>query len=139
MRYVLAVKQAVYGTQGAFLAYQLAQTLIQSGHEISQVFFFQSGVSNGNGFVHPASDEFHLQKLGNNLRNNTIFRCIYALRRRNVVAWWMRRLQQICSSIIWRRALCWRGWANLVQQCCRRIGCLLYDKNCLCFSPFASW
>lgn len=44
MRYVLAVKQAVYGTQGAFLAHQLAQTLIQSGHEISQVFFFQSGV-----------------------------------------------------------------------------------------------
>lgn len=88
MRYVLAIKQAVYGAQGAFLAYQLAQTLIQCGHEISQVFFFQNGVSNGNGFVHPASDEFHLQKAWQQLAQQhhiPLHLCIAAAQRRGVV------------------------------------------------------
>lgn len=43
MRYVLAVKQPVYGTQGAYLAYQFAQTLLAKGHQIEQIFFFNKG------------------------------------------------------------------------------------------------
>ena len=54
MNYVLAVKSPVYGKQGAFLAYQFAQALLEKGHVISQIFFFQDGVSNGNGLVYPA-------------------------------------------------------------------------------------
>ena len=60
MNYVLAVKSPVYGKQGAFLAYQFAQALLEKGHAISQIFFFQDGVSNGNGLVYPANDEFNL-------------------------------------------------------------------------------
>ena len=60
MNYVLAVKSPVYGKQGAFLAYQFAQALLEKGHVISQIFFFQDGVSNGNGLVYPANDEFNL-------------------------------------------------------------------------------
>ena len=56
MNYVLAVKSPVYGKQGAFLAYQFAQALLEKGHAISQIFFFQEGVSNGNSLVYPAND-----------------------------------------------------------------------------------
>ena len=62
MRYVIAVKSPIYGKQGAFLAYQFADALIKKGHEISQIFFFQDGVSNGNALVYPANDEVNLQK-----------------------------------------------------------------------------
>lgn len=40
MDYVLVVKQPVYGSQGAFLAYQLAQELVQK-HRICQIFFIK--------------------------------------------------------------------------------------------------
>ena len=62
MRYVIAVKSPIYGKQGAFLAYQFAEALIKKGHKISQIFFFQDGVSNGNALVYPANDEVNLQK-----------------------------------------------------------------------------
>ena len=35
MNYVLAVKSPVYGKEGAFLAYQLAQALLEKGHVIN--------------------------------------------------------------------------------------------------------
>lgn len=60
MNYVLAVKSPAYGGQGAYLAYQFAEALLASGHQIRQIFFFQDGVSNGNGFTNPASDEVNL-------------------------------------------------------------------------------
>ncbi|MCQ9120307.1 sulfurtransferase TusD [Rodentibacter pneumotropicus] len=62
MDYVLAVKSPVYGTQGAYLAYQFAEALIEKGHSVKQIFFFQEGVSNGNRFVYPAGDEVNLQR-----------------------------------------------------------------------------
>lgn len=60
MQYVLAIKSPVYGSQGAYLAYQFAEKLIEHRHHIRQVFFFQNGVSNGNRLVSPASDEINL-------------------------------------------------------------------------------
>ena len=45
MNYVLAVKSPVYGKEGGFSCYQLAQALLEKGHVISQIFFFQDGVS----------------------------------------------------------------------------------------------
>lgn len=88
MRYVLAVKSSVYGSQGAFLAYQLAEALLQRGHHISQIFFFQNGVSNGNMWVDPASDEINLvekwQKLAETHRL-PLHLCISAAQRRGIV------------------------------------------------------
>lgn len=60
MRYVLAIKSPVYGAQGAALAYQFAEHVVAAGHQISQVFFFQDGVSHGNPAVSPAADEVNL-------------------------------------------------------------------------------
>ena len=63
MDYVLVVKQPVYGSQGAFLAYQLAQELVQK-HRICQIFFYPEGISNGNALAYPANDEFNLVNAG---------------------------------------------------------------------------
>ncbi|MDU8925501.1 sulfurtransferase complex subunit TusD [Pasteurellaceae bacterium LIM206] len=88
MRYVLAVKQPVYGSQGAFLAYQFARKLLRHGHEIGQIFFFQAGIGNGNAFVYPANDEFNLQKAWQQLaqqHNVPLHLCIAAAQRRGTV------------------------------------------------------
>ncbi|MBF0785859.1 sulfurtransferase complex subunit TusD [Muribacter muris] len=89
MRYVMAIKHGVYGTQGAFLAYQFAEQLLHSGHHISQIFFFQDGVTNANRFVNPANDEVNLvecwQKLAQTHRLS-LHLCISAAQRRGIVA-----------------------------------------------------
>ena len=88
MNYVLAVKSPVYGKQGAFLAYQFAQALLEKGHAISQIFFFQDGVTNGNALVYPASDEVNLQKCWQDLammHQIPLHLCVAASQRRGVV------------------------------------------------------
>lgn len=88
MDYVLAIKSPVYGSQGAFLAYQAAEALLAAKHNIRQVFFFQEGVSNANGLTNPASDEINLvekwQKLAKAHRLS-LHLCIAAAQRRGVV------------------------------------------------------
>lgn len=88
MRYVIAIKQPVYGSQGAFAAYQFATEVIAQGHEIRQIFFFQDGVSNGNKFVYPANDEFNLVKAWQTLSqqyNVPLNLCVAAGQRRGIV------------------------------------------------------
>ncbi|XWY19335.1 sulfurtransferase complex subunit TusD [Bisgaard Taxon 45] len=89
MRYVLCVKQPVYGKQGAFLAYQFAKALLTKGHQITQVFFFQDGVTHGNAFLYPAADEFNLQHAWQVLAQDEqvpLHLCVAAAQRRGVVA-----------------------------------------------------
>ncbi|MDO4626256.1 MAG: sulfurtransferase complex subunit TusD [Pasteurellaceae bacterium] len=88
MRYVLAIKQPIFGHQGAFLAYQFAQALVEQGHQLSQVFFFQQAVSHGNELVYPSQDEFNLQHAWQQLskqHNIPLHLCIAAAQRRGVV------------------------------------------------------
>lgn len=88
MDYVLAVKSGNFGSQGAFLAYQFAEALLASGHQITQIFFFQQGVSNANSLVNPASDEVNLLEKWQNLaklHRLSLHLCISAAQRRGVV------------------------------------------------------
>lgn len=88
MKYVLAVKQPVYGSQGAYLAYQFALALLAAQHEISQIFFFRNGVSNGNELVYPANDEFNLVHAWQKLQQEydvPLHLCIAASQRRGIV------------------------------------------------------
>lgn len=88
MNYVLAVCSPVYATQGAFLAHQFAEAVLAKGHTITQVFFFQDGVTNGTGLVDCPSDEFdlveHWKKLAK-LHGLSLHLCISAAARRGVV------------------------------------------------------
>ncbi|ABR74127.1 sulfurtransferase TusD [Actinobacillus succinogenes] len=88
MRYVIAVSRPVYGHQGAFTAYQFAVALLAAGHEITQIFFFQDGVTNGNACVYPATDEFNLPKAWQKLSRDygiPLHLCVSAGQRRGIV------------------------------------------------------
>lgn len=89
MHYVLAIKSPVYGGQGAYLAYQFANALLAKQHQISQIFFFQNGVSNGNCLVDPASDELNLVQAWQQFSqqyNVPLHLCIAASQRRGISA-----------------------------------------------------
>lgn len=60
LNYVLIVNAPVYGKQKSLTAYRFALALIARGHQLSQVFFYQDGVSNASQLVVPANDEFDL-------------------------------------------------------------------------------
>ncbi len=88
MRYVLAIKSAGFGSQGALLAYQVAEHLLAAGHEISQIFFFQDGVYNANKLISPASDELNLVEFWQTLAKKhrlSLHLCISAAQRRGIV------------------------------------------------------
>ncbi|MDP8033757.1 sulfurtransferase complex subunit TusD [Pasteurella atlantica] len=88
MRYVVAVKSPVYGSQGSALAYQFIKTLLENNYSISQVFFFQEGVSNANRLVNPATDEINLVEKWQYLATSyrlSLHLCIAAAQRRGVV------------------------------------------------------
>ncbi|MDP8100203.1 sulfurtransferase complex subunit TusD [Phocoenobacter atlanticus] len=88
MRYVVAVKSPVYGSQGSALAYQFIKTLLENNYSISQIFFFQEGVSNANRLVNPATDEINLVEKWQYLATSyrlSLHLCIAAAQRRGVV------------------------------------------------------
>lgn len=60
LRYTLLVTGPPYGTQQASTAYLFAKACVAAGHDLAQVFFYQAGALNANGFTAPASDEFDL-------------------------------------------------------------------------------
>ncbi len=88
LSYTLFVNGGVYGTQSARNAYAFACALLDKGHTLTSVFFYQDGVTNGSKLVVPANDEFDLtaawQKLAlkHNIRLET---CVAAALRRGLI------------------------------------------------------
>ena len=62
LTYCLVVTGPAYGTQQAASAYQFANALLEEGHILKCIFFYQDGVLNGNTLTSPATDEFDLIK-----------------------------------------------------------------------------
>lgn len=60
LSYTLVVNGGVYGTQSARNAYGFASALIEQGHTLSSIFFYQDGVTNASRLVVPANDETDL-------------------------------------------------------------------------------
>ncbi len=58
----MLVNVPVYGSQSARSAYQFAKAVVEQGHTVVSVFFYQEGVSNGSALSVPANDEFDLNK-----------------------------------------------------------------------------
>ena len=75
--------------KGLFLPINLPKLYSQKGHVISQNFhFFQDGVSNGNGLVYPANDEFNLTRAWQAFsaqHHIPLHLCVAASQRRGVV------------------------------------------------------
>ncbi|MBV7300978.1 sulfurtransferase complex subunit TusD [Enterovibrio paralichthyis] len=62
LSYVLVVSGPVYGRQSSLTAYRFAKALLEKGHTLTRVFFYQDGVSNASSLTVPANDEFDLAK-----------------------------------------------------------------------------
>ena len=89
LTYTLVVNGPVYGTQSARSAYQFAQALIEQGHTLVSVFFYQDGVTNGTALSVPANDEFDLTKAWQSLAQQYDVRletCVAAALRRGIIS-----------------------------------------------------
>lgn len=89
LTYTLVVNGTVYGSQSARNAYQFANAVIEQGHTLVSVFFYQDGVTNGTGLSVPANDEFDLTKAWQELASQHDVRletCVAAALRRGVVS-----------------------------------------------------
>ncbi|ELZ1261527.1 sulfurtransferase complex subunit TusD [Vibrio fluvialis] len=89
LTYTLLVNGSVYGTQSARNAYLFAKAVIEKGHTLKSVFFYQDGVQNGSALTAPANDEFDLVKAWQQLAELHQVRletCVAAALRRGVVS-----------------------------------------------------
>ncbi|EKO3487557.1 sulfurtransferase complex subunit TusD [Vibrio fluvialis] len=89
LTYTLLVNGSVYGTQSARNAYLFAKAVIEKGHTLKSVFFYQDGVQNGSALTAPANDEFDLVKawqLLAELHQVRLETCVAAALRRGVVS-----------------------------------------------------
>lgn len=89
LTYTLVVNGSVYGSQSARCAYQFANALIEKGHTLVSVFFYQDGVTNGTCLSAPANDEFDLTKAWQQLSQQHDVRletCVAAALRRGIVS-----------------------------------------------------
>ncbi|MGY0617656.1 sulfurtransferase complex subunit TusD [Vibrio sp. FJH11] len=89
LTYTLVVNGPVYGSQSARSAYQFAKALIEQGHTLVSVFFYQDGVTNGSSLSVPANDEFDLGKAWQTLAQEHDVRletCVAAALRRGVIS-----------------------------------------------------
>lgn len=88
LTYTLVVNGPVYGRQSARSAYLFAKALIEQGHTLVSVFFYQDGVTNGTALSVPANDEFDLTQAWQTLakqHNIRLETCVAAALRRGIV------------------------------------------------------
>nr|WP_202986516.1 sulfurtransferase complex subunit TusD [Vibrio parahaemolyticus] len=85
----MVVNGSVYGSQSARSAYQFAQAVIEQGHTLVSVFFYQDGVTNGTALSVPANDEFDLTKAWQGLAKEhdvCLETCVAAALRRGIIS-----------------------------------------------------
>ena len=89
LTYTLVVNGPIYGSQSARSAYQFANAVIDQGHKLVSIFFYQDGVTNGTALSVPANDEFDLNKAWQSLAKEYGVRletCVAAALRRGIVS-----------------------------------------------------
>jgi len=101
LSYALVVTGSVYGSQSSFSALNFARAVIEEGHILRKVFFYQDGVLNGNRFVVPANDELNVSEAWRKLasEHNVILEtCIAASLRRGIIGSEEAKLHQISGD-----------------------------------------
>lgn len=89
LTYALVVNGPLYGTQSAKSAYQFALALIDKGHKLERIFFYQDGVLNASSLSVPANDEFDLAKAWQTLADMhqvNLESCVAASLRRGIIS-----------------------------------------------------
>ncbi|MCD9485835.1 sulfurtransferase complex subunit TusD [Photobacterium iliopiscarium] len=88
LTYAIVVNGPAYGTQAARSAYQFSCAVIELGHTLTRVFFYQDGVLNSNALTVPASDEFDLVAAWQQLAQThqvELHTCVAAALRRGII------------------------------------------------------
>lgn len=89
LTYTLLVNGSVYGSQSARNAYLFAKEVVEQGHQLKSIFFYQEGVTNGSSLTAPANDEFDLVKGWQELaleHNVSLETCVAAALRRGIIS-----------------------------------------------------
>ena len=87
-QFALAVFAAPYSSQASVTAYRFALALLEQGHSIIRVFFYQDGVHNASNLASPPQDEFDLSKAWQELAQQhqiDMVVCIAAALRRGII------------------------------------------------------
>lgn len=88
MNFNLIITGGIYSTQAAYSAIQFCRAAIKSGHSITQVFFYQDGVTQGNRLSVPLADEFDCVSQWSDLGKEfgiSLIVCVSAAERRGVM------------------------------------------------------
>lgn len=88
MIFSLAVYSPPYTSQASYSAYQFAVALLNQGHNLHRVFFYQDGVHNATTLAAPPQDEFNLQNAWQQLAKEhqlDLVVCIAAALRRGIL------------------------------------------------------
>ncbi|WP_066964635.1 sulfurtransferase complex subunit TusD [Microbulbifer sp. Q7] len=89
MQFTLVVYGAPHASEGAATALRFARALLQSGHSLYRVFFYNDGVHNGSALAAPPQDEQDLLSQWRELQSHhklDLCICIAAAQRRGVLS-----------------------------------------------------
>jgi tRNA 2-thiouridine synthesizing protein D len=88
VKFGILVNEGPYTHQASDSAYQFAKAAIDSGHEVSRVFFYHDGVNNGTSLAVPPQDDRHLPNLWSGLAKDhgvDLVLCVAAAQRRGML------------------------------------------------------
>ncbi|MEE9319628.1 MAG: sulfurtransferase complex subunit TusD [Granulosicoccus sp.] len=88
MKIAVLVNEGPYQHQASDSAYQFVKATLESGHEVSRVFFYHDGVNNGTRLTTPPQDDRHVQKRWTELaaeKDLDLVLCVAACQRRGLV------------------------------------------------------
>lgn len=88
MKINLLINGGLYDSQAGYSAVQFCDAAVTSGHRITQVFFYQQGVTQGSALAEPLSDEFHASSSWAEISHNhdiPLVVCVAAGERRGII------------------------------------------------------
>ncbi len=88
MKFAVVVNEGPYQHQASDSAWHFVSAALESGHEISRVFFYHDGVNNGSRLTTPPQDDRHIQKRWSDLAAQyklDLVLCVAACQRRGLV------------------------------------------------------
>ncbi|MFP6808655.1 MAG: sulfurtransferase complex subunit TusD [Pseudomonadales bacterium] len=88
MKFSIVIQGAPYSSQAPLTAIYFARALLEQGHEIVRVFFYQDGVHCGNTAIAPPQDEPDIRKMWSEFAGENdveLIVCIASALRRGVL------------------------------------------------------
>ena len=88
MKFGILITEGPYQHQASDSAYQFAKAVVERGHEVSRVFFYNDGVNNATRLMVPPQDDRHIQKNWSDLagkHNIDLVVCVAAAQRRGIL------------------------------------------------------